>query len=359
MDIQLTIPNTQLEGRDPDKQETHSQTSPPQCPSQLARPVSARLGSPFCIGEVSPNSFDEGLIDPKDNFDKIVDVSITLVPPIEIFDHWDTLVIAGGSMKGISVLGAVQWLVDQNYLYGVKNYIGTSVGTLICYLVMIGYTPIEVIANICSRKITEKLTCLDINSGLSGKGAVSFNPIQEELEKMTLEKLGTLLTMKESYNRFGKKLICTVYNLTKNKTEYISVDTHPDIPCITAIRMSCSLPLIFEEVKYLDSYYVDGGLVDNFPFKYAKSVGKYIIGIDIKSERNAKPLFQTNMFEYLYQFMCISISSNNEKEHKVDSRLHKIINIETNAIKVFNFNISTRDKLDLFSLGYNQISQQF
>lgn len=299
-------------------------------------------------------------MDPNTEVEKFVEVIIKpITPPAEVFDHWDTIVIGGGSIKGLSMLGAVQWLVDNNYLYGIKNYIGTSVGTLICYLVMIGYTPIEVIANICSRKITEKISCVDINSGLSGKGAVSFNPIQEELEKMTLEKLGTLLTMRELFNRFGKKLVCTVFNLTKNKSEYISVDTHPDIPCITAIRMSCSLPLIFEEVKYLDCYYIDGGIVDNFPFKYAKGMGKYIIGIDIKSRPNAKPLFQTNMFEYLYQFMSIAVSNTNKHHTDLDPALHKIINIETDSIKVFNFNISTRDKLELFSQGYNQISQQF
>lgn len=286
-----------------------------------------------------------------------VDVKITPIEPIEIFDHWDTLVIAGGSIKGLSMLGAVQWLVDNNYISSIKNYVATSVGTLICYLLIIGYTPIEVIANICSRKITEKLSCLDLNSGLSGKGAVTFNVIQEELEKMTIDKLGTLLTMKELYNRFGKKFVCTVFNLTKNKTEYISVDTYPDIPCITAIKMSCSLPLIFEEVKYLDSYYIDGGLLDNFPFKFAKTIGNFIIGIDIKSEIETKPLCKSNMFEYIYQFICISMHK--EKDTDLNPKKHKIINIETNNIKVFNFSISTRDKLELFSIGYNQIFQQF
>ena len=289
--------------------------------------------------------------------ENIVEVSITLSPSIEIFEGWDTLVIGGGSIKGLAMLGSLQWLLDNNYLNTLKNYIGTSVGTMICYLVMIGYSPLEIIANICSRKITEKLSYIDVNSGLAGNGAVSFNQVQQELEKMTIDKLGTLLTMKELYNRYGKKFICTVFNLTKCKTEYISVDTHPDMPCILAIKMSCSLPLIFEEVKYMDCYYIDGGLTDNFPFKYAKKVGKYIIGINIKTEKQPKPLFQTNILEYVYQLLCLPMDI--EESTQLDPRLHKIITIETSPIKVFNFNITTRDKLELFSLGYNQISQQF
>ena len=290
--------------------------------------------------------------------EKLVDVQITLAPPIEIFEGWDTLVISGGSIKGLSMLGSVQWLLDNNYLNSVKNYIGTSVGTLICYLVMIGYSPLEIIAYICSRKITEKLSYIDINSGMAGNGAVSFNSLQQELEKLTIEKLGTLLTMKELYKRLGKKFICTVFNLTKCKTEYISVDTYPDMPCILAIKMSCSLPLIFEEVKYMDCYYIDGGLTDNFPFNYAKEIGKYIIGLNITTEKNNfKPLFQSNILEYLYQLIRLVMDS--EKSDNLNQRLHKIINIKTDSINIFNFNISTKDKLDLFSLGYNQIAQQF
>lgn len=305
--------------------------------------------------DVSIDSFP--MVDENSDVEKIVEIKIVPSPPIAIFDKWDTLVLAGGSIKGISTLGAIQWLLDKNYLEGIKNYIGTSIGSLICYLVVIGYSPIEIMACICSQKITEKMSCIDINAGLVGKGAVSFNIIQEEIEKMTLSKIGTLLTMKEMYNMFGKKMVFTVYNLTKNKIEYISEDNYPNLPCITAIKMSCSLPLIFEEVKYMDNYYVDGGIGDNFPFDYAKSIGKHIIGIDIDSSCSSyKPMFQTNMLEYLCQFIKIAFSV---KNIEYDSRMHKVITMKLNNINAFNFNMSTRDKLELFSLGYNQISQQF
>lgn len=290
------------------------------------------------------------------DLENIVDIKIIPSKPIEIFDNWDTLLLAGGSVKGISTLGAIQWLLDKNYLEGIKNYIGTSIGSLVCYLVIIGYTPIEIMAYLCSKKITEKMSCIDINSGMAGKGAVSFNIIQEEIEKMTLNKLGTLMTMRELYNMFGKKLVCTVYNLTKSRTEYISEDNYPNIPCITAIKMSCSLPILFEEVEYMNSYYVDGGIGNNFPLEYAKSIGKYIIGININTVSSFKPMSQISMLDYLGQYIKIAFSV---KNIEFDSRMHKIINLNPTDFKFFNFNVSTRDKLELFSMGYNQISQQF
>lgn len=60
-------------------------------------------------------------------------------------NDFDTLVISGGSVNGISALGALQYLRDNEYLNNIKTYIGTSSGAFICYLLAIGYTPVEII----------------------------------------------------------------------------------------------------------------------------------------------------------------------------------------------------------------------
>ena len=50
--------------------------------------------------------------------------------------------------------------------------------------------------------------------------------------------------------------------------EYIDVShiTYPDMPLIDAIYMSSAIPFIFKPVKYDDSYFIDGGVIKNFPF---------------------------------------------------------------------------------------------
>ena len=45
--------------------------------------------------------------------------------------NFDTLVLSGGSTKGIIILGALQYLADNFYLSEVKNFIGTSSGAII------------------------------------------------------------------------------------------------------------------------------------------------------------------------------------------------------------------------------------
>ena len=51
-------------------------------------------------------------------------------PDIEFLD-FDTLVIAGGSSKGILTLGALQYAHDNNILKKINTFIGTSSGAII------------------------------------------------------------------------------------------------------------------------------------------------------------------------------------------------------------------------------------
>ena len=45
-----------------------------------------------------------------------------------------------------------------------------------------------------------------------------------------------------------------------NRTEYLSYLNHPNMQCLIALRMSCNLPIIFSQFKYLNCYYLDGGM---------------------------------------------------------------------------------------------------
>ena len=44
--------------------------------------------------------------------------------------------------------------------------------------------------------------------------------------------------MKDIKNKYGFELYIPSFNITDNEIEYITQDTYPDMPCITAIKMS-------------------------------------------------------------------------------------------------------------------------
>jgi|688.fasta_scaffold07294_13 predicted acylesterase/phospholipase RssA len=274
-----------------------------------------------------------------------------------IYHDYDTLVLAGGSTKSLVTLGALQYVYD-NYLHrNIKYYIGTSSGAMICYLLIIGYTPIEIIVYICTEQLLEKMQNFNVFSLVQGRGACSFNVIQEQIEKMTILKIGYLPTLKDIKTNFNKELICTTYNLSESKTVFLNYQDYPNLPCITAIRMTANLPLIFENYKYGNGFYIDGGVSDNFPIDYADLIGNKILGINIIQQiKEYEP--NMNTLEFIYKVMFIPIQQSiAHKLSKVSSKC-KIVQLQYDKLKFFDFNVRSQMKMEMFSSGYQQISEE-
>lgn len=266
---------------------------------------------------------------------------------------YDTLVLAGGSTKGIVTLGSLQFLYDKNIFSKTDKYIGTSSGAMICYLLVIGYSPIEIFVHMCVHKLTDKLKNFCIFSFSAGKGALSFDPITKYLEQMTIEKLGYIPTFSDIKEKLGKTFICAVHNVDLKQTEYMGPDTSPDMICITGIRMSASLPMIFEEYKYNDNMYIDGGMSDNFPLKLGDELGTRVLGIMVEDDGES---FVTNhMLKKLYKYLFIPIYQG--VKYKIsqcsNKTQHVILKYDGSN---FNFDISTSEKFGMFSTGYQQMT---
>lgn len=283
-----------------------------------------------------------------------LDTEKSELTPVNNKLYYDTLVLSGASIKGFVTLGAVQYAYDNYLLNNLTTYIGTSSGSIICYLLSIGYTPTEIIVYVCTNQVMEKMQNFNIVAMIQNRGACSYNTIQEQLEKMTIAKIGYLPTLNDLKQNYNKNLICVTHNLTEEKTEYLSWETHPNLPCITAIRMSSNLPLIFETFSYNKCMYVDGAISDNFAIDIAAEKGNNILGIILKTDSDSfskDP--DLGILEFIYKLMLVPIEQS--VEYKVRKKADKcnVICIEhKNDVKFFDFNINSKVKLEMFSDGY-------
>jgi len=276
-------------------------------------------------------------------------------------ENYDTLVLSGGSSKGLVILGALQYGYDNYLLTDIETYIGTSAGAITCFLLAIGYSPLEIITYICTNQLMEKLQHFNLVAMMNNLGALSFTSIYEQLEKMTIEKIGYLPTFTDLHQKMKKNLICVTYNLTLNKTEYLSFDTTPDLPCLIALKMSSNLPLIFENFKYGSNYYIDGGVTDNFAIDKGDSMGKKILGIYIDPDKknDYSEHNEINIIKYIYALMFIPISQTIKyKIEQVSDRCH-VIKLTHDKSSLFDFNINSVEKLEMFSSGYQQTKDNF
>jgi predicted patatin/cPLA2 family phospholipase len=206
----------------------------------------------------------------------------------------------------------------------------------------------------------EKIQHFNIVAMINGQGASSFTAIYEKFEKMTIEKIGFLPTLNDLKEQFGKTLICVTHNITENKTEYLSPETHPNLPCLIALRMSSNLPFIFENYKYGNSFYIDGGISDNFPIDIGDQIGKKILGLLLCTENNN---FNNNpdidIIEFIYKLMFIPVSQIEKyKLNNISSNKCKIIKLNYNKYTFFSFDINSKNKLEMFSSGYRQMKEQ-
>jgi predicted acylesterase/phospholipase RssA len=181
------------------------------------------------------------------------------------------LVISGGSTKSISVLGCLKFLDEMGVLEHITTFVGTSAGSIIALLLALGFTTNEMIAFLKDNMFGQKLYQLQLDEVINFSMVTSFgldsgNNIIQFIEDAVMLKYHTKdMTFLELAKCSGKHLVVCVANITKEVSEFFSVDTHPNASVVQAVRMSISLPLIFTPIKYKDCYYVDGAIYESFP----------------------------------------------------------------------------------------------
>lgn len=303
--------------------------------------------------------------------------------------EYDTLVLSGGGFRGIAQLGCLDYLYKQKKLIKVKTFIGTSIGAIINYLLIIGFTPQEIVSYICCNDIVPNVTAetnkvlsslltilvsenkldraKDILSKISKYGIFDYNKIYSTLETMTRQKLDLIPTLEELYYITEKTLIvCTYkYNNNNGKACYISYKTNPTLNCLDALRMSSNIPLIFGEYSFEDYKYIDGGIIDNFPINYKhdekdkedkkedkkdkkdtyeNKIGITVLGGNLINSNNILLNVLGIAFLPLYDREASKIKSKN------------VINIRTQDISP---NSSIEEKMSVYREGYNQTIKHF
>ena len=273
--------------------------------------------------------------------------------------YFDTLVLSGGSVQAIIMLGALQYAEDNFLLKKINIYVGTSAGVICGYLLAIGYTPIEIMVYLCTKQILEKMKHFNIVAMINGGGATSYIHIHEQLEKMTIEKIGRLLTLKDLYTIFNKSLVCITYNLTTNKQEVLTYENNPDLPCLIAIRMSSNLPFIFDHFQYMGNFYTDGGISNNFPIDIGGSIGTKVLGLALFNINYNFNDDKDNMLKCMYQLICIT--STQSMIHNIENVSKKctVVQLKPDKTLFFDFNLDTHTKLEMFSNGFIQMKTYF
>jgi len=265
------------------------------------------------------------------------------------------LVISGGGVKGLIILGYLHKLYENNLLDNINKYCGSSVGSIICFLLLIGYKPNEIFFILMEIDF-ESLLLYSFDDIIDNPhiGLYLTKPILFIIKKMTKnKKISLKITFKELFEKFNKSISITGVCLNDNSLHFFDKENNSDMEVIKAIEISISVPLVFKPVNFNNKIWIDGGTLNNYPIDYFNNDLDNIIGINLKSEDIIIEHFNSHQ-DYLYQIMkCLfkSIHINKKKYNKMT--------IELVVDNINNVNINNDKKLELYNQGYNYSIKKF
>ena len=261
---------------------------------------------------------------------------------------YSNLALSGGAFRSISLLGAIKYLEEINILKDFKNYIGTSAGGIILFLLLIGYTSNE-INNILKEELTY-LTNLDFGnlSNIYLDLGIDDGSKNENLLRKYLYSKTNLnsITFIEFAKKFGYNLIITGANLDTQDTDYFSVDTFPDMDIVLALLITSCIPFIYKPITFNDNLYVDGGIYSNFPIKYFEKNSNDTLGIcinpdSIKNNDNIINYATNILFSMMNKLSYDNIYKNDNKYNMC------LISFETTCIDDIGFSLNDMEiKID-------------
>lgn len=262
---------------------------------------------------------------------------------------YNTVCLSGGGVKGISFIGALEKLHEIKHINinMIENWIGTSIGAMICFLFSLDYSIEEIKEFIFSFNFIKLVPDIDIENILLNHGIDTGDKMMLIIISFLEEKYNKKdITFKEHYEFTKKKLTIIGTNFTKGCEEVFNYELTPDMSVMTAIRISISIPIIFTPVLYNDNYYVDGGVTNNFPINHCNM--KTTIGIYIKNNNN-------NILENIFSIPLGCISIVGDVISTKDCSNYNVIQINNCDNELVNFELTLERKQLIFNLGITAV----
>ena len=278
------------------------------------------------------------------------------------------LVIEGGGIKGIAFIGAIKALEQKNILNGITNFIGSSAGSFVATFLAIRMKYKDIKKTILSldyTKIKDGHIFAILYNFVKNYGLYLGDYLINYCADILYQQTGDgNITFKEIHEKYGTNLVITGSNLTKGYVEYFSHENYPDMPVKMAMRISMSLPYFFEAVSYNDCIWVDGGVLDNYPFDYFKDTENTLgLKLTASNEKRDDRIYHYNVkIDNIKDFsICLIDAMTNQIDrlHIKKNYWNSTITINTHNIQTTDFDLSKENKKMLMNEGYNSVNKHF
>jgi NTE family protein len=234
------------------------------------------------------------------------------------------IVLSGGGARGIAHLGILKALEE----FGVvpTHLSGSSAGAIAGAFYAAGYSVTEIVAILKKGQIFSFSNFLIKRQGLFAmKG---FHGLYHEYMPAN------------SFESLNIPLYITATDILKGELVYFSSGN-----LAQSLTASSCIPIVFQPVKYKDSLYVDGGVLNNFPTEPLVGKCDIIIGSYVNSiKKEVEEVHMNNIID-----RCYHLAMKSSVQSKIDSCS---LFIEPPNMSQFSlFNLRKAD--EIFDYGYH------
>ncbi|XP_072046282.1 uncharacterized protein [Amphiura filiformis] len=184
---------------------------------------------------------------------------------------FENIAFEGGGSKGTAHIGAVRVLEEIGVWKNLKRFAGTSAGAMVAMCGALGYDSHEMEQKMADGGPSKNATCkylAFLPNMLTHYGWHPGKKMEKWIGEVLKEKLGNAnATFEDLYKKYNRELCVVVSNVNQLDCLYCHVKTTPCMKIKEAVRMSISIPGVLFPVKHKDQYFVDGGLINNYPIR--------------------------------------------------------------------------------------------
>lgn len=277
--------------------------------------------------------------------------------------NFNELILSSGGTRGIIFIGA---LIKLDELYPIKNfkyYTGSSVGAIILSLLNIGYE-LKELKEILLNLELQNFQEFKIKNLLHDCGFDDGNKLDKLLQAIfECKNISKDITLLQLFNKTGIVLTLNAANITTGSVEYNNYFNSPNLPLIKAIRMSSNIPIVFTPISYNNYLYVDGALLDPYPFEYNQNTNKlglYIVDNDeynFFSDKNVVFIREKeNFLNYFMNILKVLYTNYLKKNYKIKKKNTIYFNID---IENLTFEMDKSKKNKTMSKGEKIVTNFF
>lgn len=271
------------------------------------------------------------------------------------------LVISGGGPILVQVLGSIQHLEKNNFLNmtNIETIYGTSAGAIIGILICLKFDW-ETINDYIIKRPWQDVFAINVQNifdAYTKKGIFDIKTIEKCFKPLLDAKdISMDITLEEFYNLSKIELHVFSFEINEYKAEDISYLTHPKLLLMTAIQMTCSLPILVTPVCIDNKCYIDGGIVLNYPLNYCINSGKNpdeIIGFKNKYSSDKNYInSESSLLDFVLSFFFKAIFSLSTDHIQNSVKYEVICNASYLSINVLKDALSNMEvRKDLFNSG--------